>query len=221
MIAFEILDKRFRRDRRKWALWLLAAVFLAATIANPTPSRAAAKTSATEPATQVYFIRGFMGIFSTGFDTMARNLAKRKVTAEVYGHLAGSYLRARIAKQYALSKRHKPIILVGHSFGGNAAFEVASGLRRDNIPVELVITVDPTRAGPLSRNVKRYVNYYFSGNGLGSRLKARSGVPKSRIKNIDMRTRADVVGEGDDHWTVTHNDAIQSEILRAVARAAR
>ena len=95
------------------------------------------------------------------------------------------------------------------------------GLRKDNIPVELVITVDPTRAGPLSKNVKRYVNYYFSGNGLGSKLKARSGVSSSRIKNIDMRKRDDVVGEGDDHWTVTNNDAIQSEILRAVRRAAR
>ena len=221
MIAVGNLDRRFHSSRHTRSLWLLVAVLLAAILSSLVQAHAAGKTSASEPATQVYFIRGFMGIFSTGFDTMAKSLAKHKVQAKVYGHLSGSAVRARIAKQYAQSKRHKPIILVGHSFGGNAAFEVASGLRKDNIPVELVITVDPTRAGPLSKNVKRYVNYYFSGNGLGSKLKPRSGVSGSRIKNIDMRKRDDVVGEGDDHWTVTNNDAIQSEILRAVRRAAR
>jgi len=202
------------------AFWLLAAFMLAA--ASPLPVQAASKAAASvEPATQVYFIRGFMGIFSTGFDSMAKSLAKDKVYAEVFGHLSGSTVRSSIARQYARSKKHKPIILVGHSFGGNAALEVAAGLRKDNIPVALVITVDPTRAGPLSTNVKRYVNYFFPGNGLGSQLKARSGVPQARIKNIDMRKRIDVAGAGDDHWTVTHNAAIQSEILQAIKRAAR
>ena len=106
-------------------------------------------------------------------------------------------------------------------FGGNAALQVAAGLRRDNIPVALVVTVDPTRGGPLSTNVGRYVNFFFSGNGLGSRLKSAPGVPQSRISNIDMGERDEVAGAGDDHWTVTHNAAIQSEILKLVKRAAR
>lgn len=188
-------------------------------LAAPQPARAASKANATE--TQVYFIRGFMGVFSTGFDTMAKTLAKSGVNAKVYGHLSGAAIRSAIVKQYTGSKRKRPIILVGHSFGGNAAFQVAAGLRRDNIPVALVVTVDPTRAGPLSGNVRRYVNFFFAGNGLGSRLKAASGVPQSRITNIDMRKRTDVAEAGDDHWTITHNAAIQSEILNLVKRAAR
>jgi phosphoribosylformylglycinamidine synthase I len=79
----------------------------------------------------------------------------------------------------------------------------------------------PTRGGPLSSNVGRYVNFFFSGNGLGSRLKSAPGVPQSRITNIDMGEREEVAGAGDDHWTVTHNAAIQSEILKLVKRAAR
>jgi len=202
------------------AAWLLAVCLLALT--GPAPAPAASTTSAaTEPATQVYFIRGFLGIFSTGFDSMAKSLAKDKIKAEVYGHLSGSSVRAKIIKQYGQSKRKKPIILVGHSFGGNAVFEVAAKLRKQNIPVALLISVDPTRAGPLSSNVKRYVNYFFPGNGLGSELKPGSGVPQSRIKNIDMRKRVDVAGAGDDHWTVTNNAALIREILKAVKRAVR
>lgn len=220
MIAPQALTFRLHRLYFKHALWLLAVCFLALT--GPAPARAASTASAaTEPATQVYFIRGFLGVFSTGFDSMAKSLAKDKIKAEVYGHLSGSLVRAKIIKQYGQSKRKKPIILVGHSFGGNAVFEVAAKLRKQNIPVALLISVDPTRAGPLSSNVKRYVNYFFPGNGLGSELKPGSGVPQSRIKNIDMRKRVDVAGAGDDHWTVTNNAALTREILKAVKRAVR
>jgi len=222
MMAFQVFATRFHLVSLRPGFWLLAAFMLASTATGPLPAHAASKAAAaTEPATQVYFIRGFMGIFSSGFDSMAKSLAKGKIKAEVYGHLSGSSVRAKIARQYAQSKKHKPIILVGHSFGGNAAFQIASGLRADNIPVALVITVDPTRAGPLASNVKRYVNYYFPGNGLGSELKAKSGVRQSRIKNINMQDRNDVAGVGDGHWTVTNNAAIQSEIMKAIKRAAR
>ncbi|MCY0095380.1 thioesterase domain-containing protein [Hoeflea ulvae] len=196
---------------------LLVAGLLAVTAAAP----ARAASAASEAPTQVYFIRGFLGIFSTGFDQMAKSLAKDRIKAEVYGHLSGSSVRAKIIREYDRSRRKRPIILVGHSFGGNAVFEVAAKLRKNNIPVALLISVDPTRAGPLSDNVKRYVNYFFPGNGLGSELKPQPGVPKSRIKNIDMRKRVDVAGAGDDHWTVTTNAALAREILKAVKRAAR
>jgi len=223
MTAWQVFFSGSRPGRHRPCGWILAVFLFALAAACPAPTHAATKTSASEPVTQVYFIRGFLGIFSTGFDSMAKDLAKRGIVAETYGHLSTSAIRARIVSQYATTgkRKRRPIILVGHSFGGNAAFQVASQLNKDGIPVALVITVDPTRAGPLSENVKSYVNYFFPGNGLGAELKAKSGVPQSRIKNTDMRKRTDVAGAGDDHWTVTHNAAIQSEIMKAVKRAAR
>lgn len=220
-MAWNFLAPGQRSEVSRPIAWMLAICLLALTTVNPAPSLAASKAKASEPATQVYFIRGFLGIFSTGFDSMAKDLAKSRIVAETYGHLSGSSIRAKIARQYAATKKHKPIILVGHSFGGNAAFQLASQLRKDDIPVALLISVDPTRAGPLSGNVKRYVNYFFPGNGLGAKVKAGSGVPKSRIKNIDMRKRTDIAGVGDDHWTVTNNTAIQAEIIKTIKRAAR
>jgi len=214
----QVLMSKSRKRVLRQAIWLIAACFLAVSSAGP--ALAASKTAnPADPYTQVYFIRGFLGIFSTGFDSMAKSLAKDKIRAEVHGHLDGFSVRTKIARQYAASRSKRPVILVGHSFGGNAVFQVAAQLRKENVPVALVISVDPTRTGPLSDNVKAYVNYFFSGNGLGSKLKARSGVPESRIRNIDMRERGDVAGAGDDHWTVTNNPAIRREIMAAIKRA--
>nr|WP_255561784.1 alpha/beta fold hydrolase [Pseudohoeflea sp. DP4N28-3] len=154
---------------------------------------------------------------------MAKELRTKGIEARVYSHLSAGAVRARIARQYKAANRRarKPIVLVGHSFGGNAALAVAHQLSRDNIPVKLVVTVDPTRGGPVANNVARYVNYYFDGGGLGASLKASARMPRSRVRNIDMRVRDDVVGAGDNHWSVTHNKVIQSEILKQVRRAAR
>lgn len=213
--SYHLISRRF--------VLLLAACFFCVITSAPFLANAASKNKgASEPVTQVYFIRGFMGVFSTGFDAMAKKLNKKNVRTQVFGHLSGSTIRANIIKQWAQQrKRHKPIVLVGHSFGGNAAFEVAALLAKEDIPVALVITVDPTRAGPVSTNVKSYVNYYFPGNGLGTKLKAKGKVSSSRIKNIDMRDRQKALDTHDGHWTVTSNDALQSEIMKTVSRVAR
>lgn len=179
------------------------------------------KPAAAEPLTQVYLIRGFLGVFSTGFDKMSLELGKKGIRTEVYGHMSASSVHAKIVRQMAATKgKRRKLVIVGHSFGGNAALSVAAQLHNDGIPVELVITVDPTRSGPLSSNVKRYRNYYFPGNGLGQQLGAPAK-PSKRIVNVNMRERADVAGIGDDHWTVTNNAAIYGEILTTVFKAVR
>ena len=193
-----------------------AIAALALTVAGvATPALAAPKAKAkADPVTHVYFIRGFLNVFSTGFDAMAVKLKARGVKSSVYGHLSGSSVRAQIlADMKKTGKKPKPIVIVGHSFGGNAAFEVAKSLAKDGVPVDLVITVDPTRGGPISPNVKRYVNYYFPANGLGASIPASAG---KRARNIDLKARTDVAGVGDDHWTVTHNAALEKEILGAI-----
>lgn len=197
--------------------FLRGAIAALALAVIATPALAAPKAKAkADPVTHVYFIRGFLNVFSTGFDAMATKLKARGVKASVYGHLSGSSVRAQIlADMKKTGKKPKPIVIVGHSFGGNAAFEVAKSLARDDVPVDLVITVDPTRGGPISPNVKRYVNYYFPANGLGASIPASAG---SRARNVDLKARTDVAGVGDDHWTVTNNAALEKEILGAILK---
>lgn len=200
-------------------IWVVVATIVVAMAALSAPVHAASKKPSAEPVTQVYFIRGFMGVFSTGFDKMAKDLEKSRVHAEVYSHLSGSAITAKIVREFGQTKkRRKKLVLIGHSFGGNAALSVANRLREKDIKVDLVITVDPTRSGPVSPNVRKYVNYYFPGNGLGAKLAAKS-IPAKRITNIDMRKRSDI--EGDGHWTITNNAAITKEITAAIKRAVR
>lgn len=209
-----------RRLETATSMWMVVLAIITMGIFSAPAQAASSKTSA-EPVTQVYFIRGFLGVFSTGFDAMAKDLEKSGIRAEVYSHLSGATITSRIVSDYGQSqKRRKKLVLIGHSFGGNAALAVANRLRQKNITVDLVITVDPTRSGPVATNVQRYVNYYFPGNGLGAKLSAKT-VPAKRITNIDMRKRTDIAGEGDDHWTVTNNAAIKKEIITAIRRTVR
>lgn len=180
---------------------------------------AVATRAKADPVTHVYFIRGFLNVFSTGLDEMSAQLARNGVKSVVHGHLSGSAVRAQlVAERKKTGKLPNPVVIVGHSFGANAALTVSSLLAADGIPVDLVITIDPTVDGPLTANVRRYVNYHFAGNNLGVPLTS----PKlgKRITNIDMAKRKDIAGAGDDHWTVTANRALQKEILTAIRRQA-
>lgn len=183
-----------------------------------TPQSANAQSAKGGPV-KVYMVRGFMGVFSTGLDELAATLQKKGIATEVYGHLSGGAIRAKIRKQHT-GKPKLPLVLVGHSFGGNAALQVAALLEQDNIPVDLVVTIDPTKGGPLAGNVRRYVNYYISANVLGTKL-AGGGVKSSRVRNIDIRDRSEIIDSGTGHWTMTSDDVIQSEILSEILRAAR
>ena len=171
-----------------------------------------------QDATQVYLVRGFMGIFSTGLDDLEASLDARGVKAETYGHLSGPAIRDDIVRARK-TRPDLPVVLVGHSFGGNAVLQVAALLAQDGIRVALVITVDPTRDGPISSNVGRYINYYLSANAIGSELDADG--TGARVVNIDIRDRADIAGLATGHWTMTVNEKIKAEILRAVLQVAQ
>ncbi len=197
---------------------LLAALLVAPVVLLPPEDAAEAAGPAADPPVRVFFIRGFLNVFSTGFDRMAEKLAARGIGACVYGHLAGAQVRADVlSATRTMGKRRRPIVIVGHSFGANAALEVSARLARDAVPVALVVTVDPTHPEPLSPNVARYENYFFAGNGLGQRL--ASDKFAGRISNVDLAGRADIAGSGTGHFSVTTNAAFEKLILARILSA--
>ena len=70
--------------------------------------------------------------------------------------------------RYKAEDLKSAIIVVGHSAGGDSAIRFAIWLKRAGVPVNLIVTLDPTRiAGRVPSNVERFVNIYCSMNTFG------------------------------------------------------
>lgn len=111
--------------------------------------------------THVYLLRGFMNVFSLELDTMAAKIERHGIQATVANHLAAEGLGEEAARDYKAGKVRN-IIIVGHSLGGPAAFEMASVLKEKKVPVSLIVVIDGPGISDIPSNVHRVVNYYVN-----------------------------------------------------------
>ena len=95
--------------------------------------------------TRVYLLRGWFGVFSTG---LAAELRSKGIKAETVGHLAWKTTVSNIIKDHA-SGQTGPLVLVGHSQGANNVIDMARLLQRENIPVDLLVTLAPAMQDPI------------------------------------------------------------------------
>lgn len=162
--------------------------------------------------TQVYLLRGWFGVFSTGMDTMAGTLQGNGIQAEALGHLTWRSIAATIVKERSAGKTGR-IALVGHSQGGNNIIDIARELEKHQIKVDLLITLAPFMQDPVPANVARALNYYQAG-GWGSPLTADPGFT-GELANID-------VGDfGTFHVNIDKNAKVQAAIVAAIAALPR
>ena len=165
-------------------------------------------SSATKAETRVYLLRGWFGVFSTGLDTVATELRSKGIKAETVGHLAWKTTVAKIIKDHA-SGNSGPLVLIGHSQGANNVIDMARLLQRENIPVELLVTLAPAGQDPIPGNVVRAINYYNS-PGWGAPVSADPGY-HGKLTNINLG--GDI---GISHMAIDKNPRIQAEIERAI-----
>ena len=105
----------------------------------------------------VYLIRGGLNIFSTGMDELAEKLRERGVDSRTLGQATWREAATEAAERY--KKKRAPVVLIGHSFGANAAVLIADSLGSKGIPVALIITFDLTEALKAPVNVKCFLNF--------------------------------------------------------------
>jgi thioesterase domain-containing protein len=72
------------------------------------------------------------------------------------GHLAWKTTVSNIIKWHA-SGESGPLVLVGHSQGANNVIDMARLLQRENIPVDLLVTLAPAMQDPIPGNVVRAI----------------------------------------------------------------
>ena len=153
-----------------------AAIFPAAAQMNP-------QTKPAPSQVQVDLFRGFADIFSRGMDTLGDKLNRQGCKARVYSTGAWQSVARHIAGKYANGQKDI-VVLVGHSLGADATFDIANELDRQNIPVELIVTFDATKPGLVPKNVLHFVNFYQN-NGIGKRITAGPGF-QGELTNIDL-----------------------------------
>ena len=165
-------------------------------------------SSVSKAETRVYLLRGWFGVFSTGLDTLAEELRSNGIKAETVGHLAWKTTVSNIIKDHAAGKSG-PLVLVGHSQGANNVIDIARLLQRENIAVDLLITLAPAGQDPIPGNVVRAINYYNS-PGWGAPVTADASY-RGKLTNINLG--GDI---GIYHMAIDKNPRVQAEIERAI-----
>jgi len=163
---------------------------------------------AAQSETQVFLLRGWFGVFSTGMDTMAEELRAKGINAEAIMHMFWRSAAQKIIKERADGHATK-IVLVGHSQGANNAIEFARELQAHNIPVDLLITLVPFMQDPVPSNVRRAINYYQS-PGWGSALVGDPAF-KGSLSNIDVSGDWSTL-----HITIDKSSKIQAAVVDAI-----
>ncbi|CCE02102.1 LysM domain-containing protein [Bradyrhizobium sp. STM 3809] len=159
----------------------------------------------TLPPPRVYLFRGALGpLFSTGMDRLAEKIEKAGYWASVYEFTLCDLIALQVAKNYRQDQA--PIVLIGHSMGGLCSVRIAISLQEQNIPVALVVTVDPAHATKsVPPNVQRFINLFLSDNILGGGdVKPEPGF-HGHYASFDMK----------DHDEVTHINIDKMEDVHA------
>jgi pimeloyl-ACP methyl ester carboxylesterase len=167
--------------RRVWRATV--ALFAVLLLAGAGVMTIGAAQAAPQANGKVYLLRGGANIFSTGMDDLARKLRSKGIDAASYGHADWPKLAIEARQRYAKDK--SATVIIGHSFGANAAVVMASELEKSNTPVALIILYDPTDNLAVPGNVRRVVKFNSS-TAIGLGLKTSGTVSfHGSIDNVD------------------------------------
>lgn len=159
----------------------------------------------------VYLLRGFADVFSRGLDELGRKLDGQGIRVHVISH--GAWAPAAddvVANQKKYG--HKPVILIGHSLGANAAILMAKRLRKENVQVQYLVTFAATAPDPVPDNVGKVDNFYFETNGWGEKVVAGAGF-RGDLENNDY-SQVHHVG----HFNIEKQADIHDQIIHNVLR---
>jgi hypothetical protein len=193
---------------------------------NTTSSKAAVATAApagtaeaeqvtTPPRGRVYLFRGALGpIFSRGMDRLTKRLEQAGIRADVYEFTICRLIAAQAIRDYRDDPA--PIILIGHSMGGLCALKFAEVLQDENIPVNLVVTVDPAHVSPdVPLNVERFINIFLSNSVLGGGdVVAKQGY-QGHYASFDLSAHEEVT-----HINIDKMDSIHEQLVTAITQIA-
>lgn len=206
-----------------FALLALNPVIAAASPAKSKPAAAPAVAVAPPPAPfeplpppKIYLFRGAMGpIFSTGMDRLSEKLTKAGFSADVYEFTICRFIGNRAIASYKESPA--PIVLIGHSMGGLCSIVISEMAAEENIPISLVIAIDPAHAtGDVPLNVERFINIFLSDSVLGGGDVVAVPGYRGHYASYDLKENSRV-----SHINIEKSDDIHRQIVEMVTQLPR
>jgi hypothetical protein len=202
----------------------VAASVGCSSIKNGSMARVAPVTQ-NERVGSVYLFRGFIGVFSTGIDSLGSRLNEKEgVHAEVFQDAQAGALAKAMIEKYKGHPDHEPIVLIGHSYGADDAITVARKLAEHNIKIDLIVTLDPVTPGKVPANAQLVYNLYQPSlmDGLpflrGIPLKPDSPGPVA-LQNVNLRAdRPELIEGGVDHFNIEKKPRIHDEVVAQVLK---
>jgi hypothetical protein len=167
------------------------------------------------PQARVYLFRGALGpIFSRGMDRLTDRLQKAGIRADVYEFTICRLIAGQAIRDFR--DEGAPIVLIGHSMGGLCALTFAGILKSENIPVSLVVTIDPAHASPkVPLNVERFINVFLSDSVLGGGdIVAEQGY-RGHYASFDLKQHDEVT-----HINIEKMDSLHEQLVTAIAQLA-
>jgi thioesterase domain-containing protein len=165
---------------------------------------------ARQRAGHIYMFRGLIGPIATGVDAFSRELRTKGFDAHAYEDVLGHFVAAKIERDYAGAAKREPLVLVGYSSGAVTAVAIARRLNRLHIPVDLLVTLDPTVSEVVPSNVRTCLNYYertVPGVILlsGTLMRAGAGV---KLENIRLNEP--------NHFTIDESPAMKAAVTARI-----
>ena len=162
---------------------------------------------------EIILLRGLANVYSRGMDVIGERLKAKGVDARVYNHRAWESLAIDIVARSKERSVSYPIIIMGHSLGGNASVQMATYLGTRGIPVSYVVAFDPTVTTFAGPKVKKVVNYYLpNGKNVVRKGQGFSG----RLSNVNVSSIA-----GIKHTTVEKTRKLQNRAINTVMKLVR
>jgi len=168
------------------------------------------------PPPKIYLFRGAMGpIFSTGMDRLEEKLTKAGFSANVYEFTICRWIGDRAIASYKESPA--PIVLIGHSMGGLCSVVISEMAAKENIPISLVIAIDPAHAtGDVPLNVERFINIFLSDSVLGGGDVVAVPGFRGHYASYDLKENSRV-----SHINIEKSDDIHRQIIDMVTQLPR
>ena len=147
-------------------------------------------------------------------DRLAKRIEQAGVTASVNDFTICTFIAEQAIRDYR--QEPAPITIIGHSIGGFCGLKFAEMLQAENIPISLLVTIDPAHINPkVPLNVERYINIFLRHDILGGGDVVPENDYQGHYASFDLSKHEDII-----HINIDKIDSIDQQLVAKIRQLA-